>query len=67
VKELKACLCGTEADCASDMEGFSPHCEAAQACDQTVDPIACREVRMCHYARACQCANCCSELASGGP
>ncbi|HOX46378.1 MAG TPA: hypothetical protein PK668_22435 [Myxococcota bacterium] len=66
VQEALACICASEADCEPDFDGFAPHCLPMQACDRTVDPIQCHEVKVCHYAKACQCSNCCGQLAAGG-
>ena len=63
---VSGCHCNTDADCPEDIEGFVAHCETMQICDYSQEMPSCVDGKACHFAKACQCMNCCGQLASGG-
>ena len=65
VEEVEGCQCTSDADCPTDFNGFVSHCDPMQICDYTIEPPECHEGMVCKAAKACQCSNCCGELAGG--
>ncbi|MBN2494492.1 MAG: hypothetical protein JXR96_07885 [Deltaproteobacteria bacterium] len=64
--QYDGCHCLTDADCPEDINGFRARCQDVQICDYTVEPVECHQGKICLYAKACQCSNCCGQIASGG-
>ena len=58
------CHCQTDADCPSDILGFQGHCESMRVCDYSQETPACQMAKVCHFAKACLCQNCCTELST---
>ncbi len=65
--QVSVCVCQADADCPSDFNGFEGYCADEIICDYA-DPQNpdCVNWKICQFAKACQCSNCCEELHSGG-
>lgn len=62
VQEASVCHCQSDSDCPPDANGFRATCEPVRICLDPDNPGDCSDGMACMWGKACQCANCCSQM-----
>lgn len=53
LQEVSGCMCQTDADCPSDINGFQAVCIDTNICANADDPTDCHQGKICKFAKAC--------------